>query len=277
MFARFVEEQQKAAEAEARRKEANQKKLSEKAAAESKKKKRKVTLETKTPEPPKWACFEIHFLSTEWHVSLVKTSRWLSSDSSGSWWAAPVAPYCPGRMAEHPKFKSMGGFHQWDGSPCTLSHLRYFSVCIFIEATWRVNIALQYNSRFARRSTWCEIFVISKGWRFWGCSFIAGLVPLDEIASVSRVGTERDLQKVLDWYLFLTAYLNMVCFTVSTPKMRWSLDIESSNIKFLCQGYIWKRTLAAVSRTLVSSHWLGQFAAKIKPCSSLMSLWDMIC
>ena len=54
---RFVEEQQRAAEAEARRKEANQKKLSEKAAAESKKKKRKVTLEaakrSPTPEPPK--------------------------------------------------------------------------------------------------------------------------------------------------------------------------------------------------------------------------------
>ena len=30
------------------------------------------------------------------------TSCWLSSDSSGSWWATTVATYCPGRVTEHP-------------------------------------------------------------------------------------------------------------------------------------------------------------------------------
>ena len=33
--------------------------------------------------------------------------------------AATVAPYCPGRMAEQPKFKSTGRFYQADVSPCT--------------------------------------------------------------------------------------------------------------------------------------------------------------
>ena len=55
---------------------------------------------------------------TGWPMSLMKTSRWLSSDSIGSWWAATIAAYCPGRMAEHLKSKSMGGFHQ--GAPCRL-------------------------------------------------------------------------------------------------------------------------------------------------------------
>ena len=58
--------------------------------------------------------------NTGWHVSLRKTSRWLSSDSSGSWWAATVATYCPGRMTEHLKSKSTGGFYQADGSPSIL-------------------------------------------------------------------------------------------------------------------------------------------------------------
>ena len=48
----------------------------------------------------------------------MKTSRWLSSDSIGSWWAATIAAYCPGRMTEHLKSKSTGGFHQRHGSPC---------------------------------------------------------------------------------------------------------------------------------------------------------------
>ena len=38
-------------------------------------------------------------IHTGWHIWLVKTSRWLCSESSGSWWAAAVASYCPGRMA----------------------------------------------------------------------------------------------------------------------------------------------------------------------------------
>ena len=42
----------------------------------------------------------------------------LNSESSGSSWAAAVATYCPGRMSELPNPKSMGGFHQRDGSPC---------------------------------------------------------------------------------------------------------------------------------------------------------------
>ena len=49
----------------------------------------------------------------------MKTSRWLSSDSCGSGWAATVATYCLGRITEHLKSKSTGGFHWRDGSPCT--------------------------------------------------------------------------------------------------------------------------------------------------------------
>ena len=47
-----------------------------------------------------------------------ETSCRLSSDSSGGWWAATVASYCPGKMAEHPKLKSTGDFYQAHGSPC---------------------------------------------------------------------------------------------------------------------------------------------------------------
>ena len=50
---------------------------------------------------------------------MVKTSCCLSSDSSGSWWAATVATYCPGRVTEHPKCKSTGGYNHPDCSPCT--------------------------------------------------------------------------------------------------------------------------------------------------------------
>ena len=40
----------------------------------------------------------------------MKTFCWLSSVSFGSWWAATVAAYFPGRMAEHLKSKSTGGW-----------------------------------------------------------------------------------------------------------------------------------------------------------------------
>ena len=38
---------------------------------------------------------------------------------TGSWWAATVAAYCPGRMAEHPESKSTGGFLGPEWSPCS--------------------------------------------------------------------------------------------------------------------------------------------------------------
>ena len=41
-----------------------------------------------------------------------------SFDSSGSWLAATLAIYCPGKMAEPPKSKSTGGFNHPDGSLC---------------------------------------------------------------------------------------------------------------------------------------------------------------
>ena len=71
-------------------------------------------------------------LCTGWPISLMKTSRWLSSDSFGSWWAATIAAYCPGRMAEHLKSKSTGGFHQGDGSPCIYLGKRHISLGIKI-------------------------------------------------------------------------------------------------------------------------------------------------
>ena len=40
---------------------------------------------------------------TGWHIRMVTTYCWLSSNSSGSWWATTVATYCPGRMVKNPK------------------------------------------------------------------------------------------------------------------------------------------------------------------------------
>ena len=65
------------------------------------------------------ANFQNMVISTGWPISLVTKSRWLSSDSSDSWWAATVATYCPGRMAKHPKSKSTGGCYHAEWSPCT--------------------------------------------------------------------------------------------------------------------------------------------------------------
>jgi len=53
---------------------------------------------------------------------MAKTSSWLSSDRPGIWRDATVATYCPGRMAEHHKSKSMGGFNNPDGSHCNVMH-----------------------------------------------------------------------------------------------------------------------------------------------------------
>ena len=46
-------------------------------------------------------------------------SGWLKPPPGlGSWWAATVATYCPGRMGKHPKSQSPGDFNHPDGSPC---------------------------------------------------------------------------------------------------------------------------------------------------------------
>ena len=39
---------------------------------------------------------------------------------AASEWATTVAAYCPGRMTEHPKWKSTGGFLRPEWSPCTV-------------------------------------------------------------------------------------------------------------------------------------------------------------
>ena len=62
------------------------------------------------------SCTILYVMTTRWPFRMVKTSRWLSSDSSGSWWAATVATYCPDRMTQLLKPKSTGGFHWQDGS-----------------------------------------------------------------------------------------------------------------------------------------------------------------
>ena len=53
-----------------------------------------------TLSSPLWYCFpnEPEQWSTGWPISLVKTSCWLSLESSSGWWAATVATYCPGRL-----------------------------------------------------------------------------------------------------------------------------------------------------------------------------------
>ena len=58
-------------------------------------------------------------------IRTVKISHWLSSNSFGSWLAASLATYCPGRMAGHLKSKSIGGCYQQDGSSCTIDLPQY--------------------------------------------------------------------------------------------------------------------------------------------------------
>ena len=55
---------------------------------------------------------------TGWPFCVVTTSSWLGSSTFGKSLAAAVAAYCPGRMAEHPKSKSTGGFNHAEWSPC---------------------------------------------------------------------------------------------------------------------------------------------------------------
>ena len=56
---------------------------------------------------------------TGWSFITIKTTRWLSSDSSGSWWAATAATCCLSRISEYPKSQSTGGFYHSEWSPCT--------------------------------------------------------------------------------------------------------------------------------------------------------------
>ena len=71
------------------------------------------------------------------HRRMVKSSCLLSSDNFiyeirglstnttdnfGSWWVATVAIRCPGRMAEHPKSMSTGGYYYSSVSPCISIH-----------------------------------------------------------------------------------------------------------------------------------------------------------
>ena len=55
---------------------------------------------------------------TGWHICLETNSHGLSAESSGSCRATTLATYCPGRLTEHSKLKSTGGFHRHDVSPC---------------------------------------------------------------------------------------------------------------------------------------------------------------
>ena len=55
----------------------------------------------------------VHLLVGTYMVTiLVGKNLPFSPDSSGSGWAATVATYCPGRMAEHLQSKSTGGFYR---------------------------------------------------------------------------------------------------------------------------------------------------------------------
>ena len=59
---------------------------------------------------------------------MLKSSCLLSSGNFGSWGVATVAISCPGRMAEHPKSMSTGGYYYSSLSPCISihRHLVYF-------------------------------------------------------------------------------------------------------------------------------------------------------
>ena len=57
----------------------------------------------------------------EWPFSSLKPLvELISFDSTGSWQAPIVATYCTGRIAEHPKSNSTGGFYLGKWWPCTL-------------------------------------------------------------------------------------------------------------------------------------------------------------
>ena len=65
---------------------------------------------------------------TGWPKWTWKTSCWLSSGTFGSCWAATVATYCPGRITEHPKFNSTGGFLRPLEPPCMWANLIFQNV-----------------------------------------------------------------------------------------------------------------------------------------------------
>ena len=62
--------------------------------------------------------------ATGWPIRMVKTFRWLSFDIFGSWSAISEATCCSGRMAEHPKSKSTGGFTKQMCHPVQVSEGR---------------------------------------------------------------------------------------------------------------------------------------------------------
>ena len=62
---------------------------------------------------------------------MVTTSRCHCSGTSGSLWAATIATYCPGRMVEHTKSKSPGGFYRPDLLPCRVANKTRF---VFVAA-----------------------------------------------------------------------------------------------------------------------------------------------
>ena len=65
---------------------------------------------------------------TGWPIRMVKTSCWLSSDTSGSWWAATVAIYC-----RTPQISVNRMFlNHPDGLPCRKS-LRWVQCSLHIE------------------------------------------------------------------------------------------------------------------------------------------------
>ena len=49
-------------------------------------------------------------VDTGWPIRMVKTFRWLSSDSADSWWASTVATYGPGRMEDIPNLSQQEVF-----------------------------------------------------------------------------------------------------------------------------------------------------------------------
>ena len=82
--------------------------------------------------------------------------------SSPSQLAATVAAHCPGRMAEHPKSKSTGGFHQQDGSPCT----------VYIDRLKVVSV-LQSHSLIENTSLAESFLVIHK--RLWKSNYTSSV------------------------------------------------------------------------------------------------------
>ena len=117
-------------------------------------------------------------------MSLMITSRWLSSDSFSSWWAATIAAYayCSGRMAEHLKSDSarviateMGHpvvlgknctadcAPNWKGNACSVMQGKIHSLTL-VRLEWKISLVEREGGRAQTEELMCASLRGNKGW-----------------------------------------------------------------------------------------------------------------